>query len=96
MAKLTDEQIIERKKRREKIFEHIQAECVSQDVKWGDQSHTDAEWLQILTEELGEHAKASMDSDPVNARRELRQSTAVMIQWLFDMMRRPYDSKTMR
>ena len=88
MSKLTDLQIVERQKRRESIFERIQTECVRQDDRWGDQSHTDAEWLQILVEELGESCKASLDLDPINARMELIQSAAVIVQWIYDATRR--------
>lgn len=88
MTKLTDAEIIERQKTRERVFELIQQECVRQDMKWGDQSHDDGKWLQILIEELGENSKHSLEEDRENARNELIQCSAVLAQWICDSVRR--------
>jgi NTP pyrophosphatase (non-canonical NTP hydrolase) len=47
---------------RSKIFEEISAERKRQDDKWGIQDHSPLVWLPILTEEVGEVAKAVIDS----------------------------------
>lgn len=88
MSKITAEQCVERQKRREQIFEQIQQECIRQDMKWGDQSHSDGKWLQILIEELGEQSADSLDLQPVEAKRELIQCGAVIVQWIYDSIRR--------
>ncbi len=44
-----------------KIFNEIKAERKHQNEKWGEQHHTPIEWTAILTEEVGEAAKESVD-----------------------------------
>lgn len=39
-------------------LDEIYRERVAQDEKWGEQNHTPADWLVILTEEIGEVARA--------------------------------------
>lgn len=62
-----------------------------QDRKWGDQSgHRDEHWLAILTEEVGEVAKAMLGADgngdiseaDDEVTKELVQVAAVAIAWL--------------
>lgn len=88
ITEVSIQECVERQKRREKIFEKIQQECIRQDMKWGDQSHDDGKWLQILIEELGEASKNSLELDPINARRELVQCAAVLVQWIYDDIRK--------
>lgn len=42
----------------EEAFDLLRAEDKRQIKKWGEQSHTPAEWLMFLTEECGELAEA--------------------------------------
>lgn len=39
------------------ILREVEAERYKQDAKWGEQNHTPAEWLAVLTEEVGEVAQ---------------------------------------
>jgi NTP pyrophosphatase (non-canonical NTP hydrolase) len=47
---------------RSKIFEEISAERKRQDDKWGIQDHSPLVWVGVITEEVGEVAKAVIDS----------------------------------
>ena len=42
---------------------------------------TDAEWLAVLTEEVGETARAIQDEDDAALRRELAQVAAMACRW---------------
>jgi NTP pyrophosphatase (non-canonical NTP hydrolase) len=70
------------------IFDEISNERERQDAKWGaDRKLDDYLWLAILTEEVGETAKAALESDTVLAtrsdlRKELVQVAAVAVAWL--------------
>ena len=72
----------------EKAFLAVLEERYAQDEKWGDQSHhTDQDWLDILTEEIGEWCRARMETryrgeDPANIRAELVQMAAVVMAML--------------
>jgi len=44
-----------------KILADITAERGRQDSKFGEQNHAPQDWLMILTEEVGEFARAHMD-----------------------------------
>jgi NTP pyrophosphatase (non-canonical NTP hydrolase) len=44
------------------LFEEIAAEREKQDAKWGIQNHDPFKWISILSEEVGEVAKAANDS----------------------------------
>ena len=66
----------------------IIAERARQDAKWGEQNHDDLYWLGILMEELGETAKALIESDNTKAREELIHTVAVGIGWLECIERR--------
>jgi NTP pyrophosphatase (non-canonical NTP hydrolase) len=60
-----------------------------QDAKWGVQDHTDEHWLVILTEEIGEVARAMFEGDdPGHLDDELTQSAAVIVAWLESRKRR--------
>ncbi len=66
------------------ILLDISEERFQQDIKWGqdfDGRHH-AYWLTILTEEIGEAARAILEHDLVNLREELVQSAAVIVSWL--------------
>lgn len=39
------------------VVREVVAERVRQDSKWGEQNHNPAEWLAVLTEEVGEVAQ---------------------------------------
>lgn len=69
------------------------AECERQDDLWGRQDHTPAQWLAILTEEVGEVAKEIADGlghpfKGLQYRAELVQVAAVALQavWAFDRL----------
>ena len=75
----------------DKIVNDVRIETYRQNSKWGQQDHADEIWLAILTEEVGEAAKAILDGRALevwheDARDELRaevvQIAAVAIQWL--------------
>lgn len=62
-------------------------ERIKQDAKWGIQDHDAKGWLPILTEEVGEAAKAMNENDP-GLREELIQVAAVAMAWVEAMDRR--------
>lgn len=76
-------------------------ERIQQDVKWGEQNHSNEKWLSILLEELGEAATAMNELDPVGERKypeiacienleiELVQVAAVSVAWI-ESLRRKY------
>lgn len=67
----------------DRIFNAIIAERQRQDEKWGaPQSLPDFQWLTILTEEVGEVAKAINEDHPLEIRTELIQVIAVAVKWL--------------
>lgn len=69
--------------RREQVYELINAERDRQDAKWGrDRDLHPFLWLTILTEEVGEVARASLKGDTENLRDELVQVAAVAIAQL--------------
>jgi hypothetical protein len=47
-----------------------------QDAKWGQQDHSQAKWLAIIGEELGEACKAMLQDHPVEYAEELVQVAA--------------------
>lgn len=55
----------------------IAAERARQDKKWGIQTHSFGVWMTILQEEVGELAKAFLESDIENAEDEAVQVAAV-------------------
>lgn len=64
----------------EEILELVRQERQKQDAKWGKQNHPDFFWLGILTEEVGEVAKALLERQ--DAQEELVQAGAVIVAWL--------------
>ena len=67
------------------ILRKIYEERVRQDLKWGIQHHSNAEWLAILVEEIGEVAKALLENS--NIEEEIIQCMAVCVAWLEDKYR---------
>ena len=64
-------------------FNHlIQLERNAQDVKWGEQRHTDEKWLTILLEEIGEAAKAVLEKNDDALLVEVVQVAAVLENWV--------------
>ena len=65
-------------------LQEIMEERVRQDRKWGEQNHPNLYWLGILTEEVGELARAIIERRQTNEdiRRELVQIAAVCLAWL--------------
>jgi hypothetical protein len=73
----------------EKHIHNVKAECQKQDTKWGIQNHNAVEWIAILTEEVGEAARESVDFHFGNRegaldrlKEELVQVAAVALQAL--------------
>jgi NTP pyrophosphatase (non-canonical NTP hydrolase) len=72
----------------------VKVERIKQDVKWGEQNHSDLKWLSILGEEFGEVAKAVTEDNPAkerlythealqdNLEYELIQVAAVCVAWV--------------
>ena len=74
-----------------KILASIDDERHRQVLKWGEQNHDDCTWVAILTEEVGEAAKASLPTrlgGANNLRQELVQVAAVALAWLECLERR--------
>lgn len=44
-----------------RILEEIKSERARQNEKWGEQNHKPIEWIAILSEEVGEASKESVD-----------------------------------
>lgn len=60
----------------------IRMEREYQIEKWGEQQHSDERWLAILTEEVGEVAKAILENDDVELLKEMCQVGAVLETWV--------------
>lgn len=70
-------------------YDAIVLERHRQDRKWGVQNLTDAEFMCVLAEEVGEVANAINDGlPPEHVRKELVQVAAVCVKWLEAMDRR--------
>lgn len=74
-------------KRRKKIYSDIENERLNQLKKWGDQRHSFDRWVVILSEELGEASKASLEDQFENWREEIVQIGAVAVAALEDFDR---------
>ena len=75
------------------VYQEIQEERTTQDVKWGEQNHGDLYWLGILVEEVGELSKEIIEmGDNGQLRGELVQCAAVAVAWLEALDRRNDDS----
>ena len=65
------------------VFETIAAERREQDERWGAERHLDLRlWTTVLAEEFGEVARAVLENNPEELRRELVQVAAVCVAWL--------------
>lgn len=58
----------------------VERELQQQDQKWGEQNHPVSKWLAILMEEVGEVAKADLERNIEDVKKELIQVAAVAIQ----------------
>ncbi len=82
--------------RRDLVFRAIIEERRRQFAKWGNQSHDDLKWLAILSEEMGEAAKAALEfqsgelstDDYREFREELVHVAAVAVAALEDVNQR--------
>lgn len=71
----------------EMVLKEVRAERARQDEKWGSQRLLpDGKWLAILTEELGEVAKAVLEHDDGEITKELIQVGAVAVAWAESQM----------
>lgn len=80
------------------VLELIRIERAKQDIKWGEQNHTDLYWLAIVAEEFGELSKAIVEMYADNAHREKDwteeiileaiQTAAVCVVWVETIQRR--------
>lgn len=61
------------------VLLEVAEERSRQDELWGEQNHTSWQWLAILTEEVGEVAKAINENQPNDYRDELVQVAAVAV-----------------
>ena len=68
----------------ETIFDLIRYERARQDAKWGIRHQHNMIWLSILTEEVGEVAKAILKKQWAQMNNELIQCAAVCVAWLED------------
>lgn len=81
--------------REQRVHHAIELERGRQISMWGDQQHTHEHWLSILTEEVGEVARAlNDDKDKDEIRKELVQVAAVAVAWLEDGYRKTGEGKT--
>lgn len=64
------------------VINDIHQERLRQHEKWGKQKNSNAKWLAILVEEVGEVAKALLERNIPHMRVELIQAAAVCVQWL--------------
>lgn len=64
----------------EKVIEDVKAEIARQDAIWGKQTHPGFKWACLLTEEMGEFAKAILEKDILHAREEIIQVAALAAQ----------------
>jgi len=71
---------------RNEIYQLIDEERTRQDEKWGymPRNNSDMVWLAVLTEEVGECARAILKQDWINLKDEIIQVAAVAIAWLED------------
>jgi hypothetical protein len=60
-----------------RVVAEVLAERTRQDNKWGEQDHKPTDWIAILTEEVGEAAKAALEGNRDDYRRECIQIAAV-------------------
>ena len=67
-----------------RAMDAVLAERGRQDAKWGVQDHHPAIWLAILSEEVGEAARAILEGGETRdgLRDELVQVAAVAVAWI--------------
>lgn len=63
----------------EDILKEVAHERDRQDSKWGERDQSPTIWLPILTEEVGEVARAILEGNEANYREELIQVAAVAV-----------------
>lgn len=73
-----------------RVIEKIIAERQRQDAKWGIQNHDPVVWLAILTEELGEAARAILERDMTSCENEVVQIAAVAVA-MVESLHRQYN-----
>ena len=61
------------------VIEAVVAERMRQDEKWGEQNHCPDRWSLILEEEIGEAAKAFLEGNIEQYRKEMIQAAAVCV-----------------
>lgn len=62
---------------------YVSLERDRQDEKWGTGRELPAEtWLTIITEEVGECARAILENKPVDLKAEVTQVAATALAWL--------------
>jgi NTP pyrophosphatase (non-canonical NTP hydrolase) len=61
------------------VLGEVGLERTRQNEKWGEQNHSQAHWMTILSEECGEVARAVLDRKPLDYREELVQVAAVAV-----------------
>jgi len=61
------------------ILKQVSTERARQRQLWGDQSHPAEKWVSLLTEELGEVAKAANERDREEYVKELIQVAALAV-----------------
>ena len=59
------------------VLLEVKDERKEQHAKWGEQSHTPADWYVVLGEEFGEVGRAIYEGDVLGYREELIQTAAV-------------------
>ena len=61
------------------VIEEVLEERRNQDERWGEKNHMPLVWLAILSEEIGEAAKAVLEQSTKNYRKEMVQIAAVAV-----------------
>jgi len=61
------------------VLSEVVAERISQDIRWGEQNHNPVYWIAVVTEEIGEAAKAAVQFDWKQYRKELIHTAAVAV-----------------
>lgn len=72
------------------ILAEIMDERARQDAKFGQTDHDFGTWMVILTEELGEAARAHIEGEYADRHKELVQSAAVVLACLENLHTQRY------
>jgi NTP pyrophosphatase (non-canonical NTP hydrolase) len=67
------------------ILDEVHDETQKQVARWGIQNHPPEMWIAIISEELGEAAKAVLKRDKLQYRQELCQLAAAAICALYEL-----------